>query len=348
MKPWSRSAVLAASMALTCESPAPTDDVSHTRGTPLGEPTALVWNGDITLADPKAVLTVQPHVSVDPRGGFLVADSREAQIRRYGPDGTLLSRFGRKGSGPDEFRRPNGAHRLPSGRIVVFDTNGKLVLLDSSGTRSTETQQTGLVPLYQGTPLNDEYAVLSGRVDGQAVTNLVHVWNLRTRQLTSSFFPSPSHPEALSAAYAYAGFASIAVRKDTVAVLFALSDTLRLYTPTGSLIRSVKIPFSEFRKLRKPIPMSGPPAAMQQWRASFSVASSVFWAENGTILVQWYDVVAGENEWHLVGFDSQGRITVPPTDTPKLLAVSPNNPALFFEHRHSEEPNAWSIALLHR
>lgn len=331
-------------------SPSPGDDVAYANdpARPQVERKArdLRWARDVTLDETDAVMTVEPHVAVDPKGGFLIADSREGQIRRYDSEGTLLAHFGRKGNGPDEFRRPNGAQRLPSGRILVLDTNGELTVLDSTGTRSIETQKTPLVPLYQGVPLDDDHVVMSGRVDGQAVTNLVHVWNLRTQTLVSSFFESPAHPEELAAAYAYAGFAAVAARNDTIAVLFALSDTLRLYSPSGEFLRSVKIPMEGFRRLRDPVPMSGPPADMQRWRASFSVASDVFWASDGTLMVQWFDVVDGEKRWQLVGFDTTGKVTVPASETPKLLAVSPIHPELFFEHRNSEEPNVWSVALL--
>ena len=58
---------------------------------------------DIHLEENDRVLNVQVHMSLDPRGGFLVADAAENQIRRYDRNGKLLAHFARKGEGPGEF-----------------------------------------------------------------------------------------------------------------------------------------------------------------------------------------------------------------------------------------------------
>src|SRR3954471_25026938 len=63
----------------------------------------VAWGRSVTLEESDDVVNVLIRANLDPRGGFLVADEQEDQVRRYGPDGRLLFTFGRRGAGPREF-----------------------------------------------------------------------------------------------------------------------------------------------------------------------------------------------------------------------------------------------------
>jgi len=57
----------------------------------------IQWESELTLEEPGGIFTVQPRVSLDPTGGFVVADMEEQQIRLYDEEGALTQAFGHKG-----------------------------------------------------------------------------------------------------------------------------------------------------------------------------------------------------------------------------------------------------------
>ncbi|MEX0893848.1 MAG: hypothetical protein WEB88_16895 [Gemmatimonadota bacterium] len=70
-------------------------------------------------------------------GRIVVANRGTAEVRWYGPDGTLLASRGGAGGGPDEFRDLASVHRLAAdsvgaydfatGRVRIYDPNAVLV-----------------------------------------------------------------------------------------------------------------------------------------------------------------------------------------------------------------------------
>lgn len=299
----------------------------------------------ITLHESPEVINVEPAVSIDPRGGYIVADMVEAQVRLYGPGGNLKGHFGRRGGGPREFSKGvTSALRLPSGEIAVFEMGGKIFIYDADGTTRLRTQDTSLFPIYDAAVLDSQHVVISGRRSGPSETPLVHIWNLRTQKVDTSFFEVPAHPREFDQAYSYSGFADIAVRDGVIAAVFALRDTVFLFDRDGTARGQVPIPAPRFRPLRKPMPENATPVEQQAWLQSFSTFSSVFWTSDGLLLAQYFDVEGVEPRWSLVGFDTSG--------TPKmryeraeLLAVSPQD-SLIFDHPSAIEPNQWAVASL--
>ena len=106
---------------------------------------ALTVTRAFGLDENASVINVSPEAFRDPAGGFLVADSREAQIRRYSGDGKLMWHAGRRGGGPHgEFQAPTAVVRLPSGEVAVFDRSERLVVFDSVGGAVLRTFRTPL------------------------------------------------------------------------------------------------------------------------------------------------------------------------------------------------------------
>src|SRR5690606_24498309 len=94
----------------------------------------LEWIGaPVELQETRDVVVVEARIALDPRGGFLVGDLREAQARRFGPDGNLLWYLGRPGEGPGEFSGVSAVRRTPSGEIVIADIRGRVTRVDSTG-----------------------------------------------------------------------------------------------------------------------------------------------------------------------------------------------------------------------
>jgi hypothetical protein len=55
-------------------------------------------------------------------GAIYLFDSHAKELRKYGPDGVYLGKFGREGGGPGEHKRPDGGLAvLPDGRVLLRD-----------------------------------------------------------------------------------------------------------------------------------------------------------------------------------------------------------------------------------
>jgi hypothetical protein len=68
-------------------------------------------------------------------GSIYVMDGQVPALRKYAPDGRYLATFGRGGSGPGEYRQPDGGLAvLPDGRVVVRDPgNARLQVYAADG-----------------------------------------------------------------------------------------------------------------------------------------------------------------------------------------------------------------------
>jgi WD40 repeat protein len=314
---------------------------------PRRSPTdVLKFSTPITLTDTGKVITVEPRVSIDPRGGFIVADQKEAQVRLYTESGELRGFFAGKGAGPNEFSSLSAAHRLPSGELIAVGISGKIAVFDSSGTKLLRTQQTPLLPIYDAQPLDGSRLVIAGRLSGGEATPLIHIWDLNTGTLVRSFFDVPAHPEELAEAYMFAGSMDIALRGDTIAAVFALSDSVYVFTPQGQHLRSIGIPYEHFRHLRDPMPDSDDPQRFQKWFESLSIASNVFWASDGSVLIQYFEMKGIDPQWRLLKMDQSGKRIFEVPDTPQLLAVDSSSPSMYFRRPLSNEPTEWSVAHL--
>lgn len=348
--PWSRrglltlGSVFVAALAVlsACESEA-RSHAPVTRLLPSIEQ-AVTFQRDLRLEENQLVINVSTRVKPEAGGGFLVADALEQQLRLYAADGRLLRHFGRRGSGPGEFHQLSAALRLNDGTILAGDFNGRLTRFDSAGTRVLRTSSSGLGPIYEMLALNDSVVVIVGRKGGQMRSPLVHEWNVGRERITRSFFAAPQGPPGFSAAYAFTGFATAAVRGDTVAVVFALQDTVRLYV-RGREIEKLPLHFRAFRRLAEPLSPDAPPPRFQAWLESFSAANGLYWLQDGSFLIQYLDQKGSDRLFSLLHMRRNGEPVWEAPGTPRLLALSPKG-SLVFVKRGAEAPNEWSIASL--
>jgi hypothetical protein len=329
----------------------PDDALPHTASSngfvPLGS--ALEWTGQFSLEETDDVINVLIYAAVDPRGGYLVADEREGQVRRYADDGRLLSHFGRRGDGPGEFRAALHASRLPSGEVLVLDMFHRGALLDSTATELVRAFSTPVAPLFGAIGV-DSLVLLSGRVAderrGSRETRL-HLWNVRTDSLVKSFFSPVIHGAARETAAQMAGFVSADVHDGTVAAVFSLTDTVYLFDMAGEPTGRVAIPAKGFRQLRADSPVPGRDggiAAGRDWIGSFSLITNVFWLNRDTLLVQYQDRVGPEPQWRLVAMTRAGAALFEAMDTPNLLAVDRRSEEMIFVQPEAEAPNLWARA----
>lgn len=329
------AAALTATFACAPDDAAPESGPVASRFTPTGE---------IHLKETDDVLTVAPRITVDHLGGFLVTDEKEAQVRRYAQDGQLLWHFGRKGQGPGEFDYPLSAHRLPDRSILVFDTYKRAARLDSSGTRVIRTYTTAFGPLYHTRVLDDSLVIVAGRRESIAGPRL-HIWNYQNERLVRSFFTPVVPDRTHEMAGALAGFLSTAMRGDTLAVLYSLSDTIYLYHKDGTLQSKIKVPYRGFRPLTVEAPTPGTPAKeAAKWMESFSLGSDLFWEPNGDFVIQYQDRVAMDQAWHLLRMQRSGEWLWEHQNTPRILTIDERDRTVYSLAQDAPLPNRWRVA----
>jgi hypothetical protein len=310
----------------------------------------VAWEGELALEESDEVLNVLPRVSVDPRGGFLVADEQESQVRRYGPDGKLLFRFGRRGGGPREFTFLHRALRLPGGEVLALDTYNRGALFDAAGDSLLRTLTFPVGPVHAAEVLDDTLLLLGGKLSGRGFADpdaRLHLWSLARDTLVRSFFTPAVRGRARTLAANTAGFVSTAVRGDTIAATFSLSDTVYLFDRRGRALGKVPVPFRGFRRLDEDAPLPGRNGGVVQareWVGTFSLVSDLFWLADGTFVVQYQDREGPEPRWRLLRMTRDGRRLFESRDTPRLLAADPASGSLYFVTPGSETPNRWSRA----
>ena len=301
------------------------------------------WVDSFSLEENDAVINVSPIVRVDWAGGFLVADGREAQLRRYGERGNLLSAWSRRGGGPGEFRRPVALMRLvPTGHLLAVDIRGKLVSFNSAVfPELIRTSRTPLIRITDAEPINDSVLLLAGLTEHESAR--LHLWDLRGNRIMRSFHdPWQGSPHVEVAGLV--GWTKAAVRRDTIAAIFAPSDTVYYFSSGGKRLGVIPIPFRQFRR-----PTGAPTAArtneraQKEWLASFDLVSDIFWLREG-LLIRYQTLVSDGVRWHLLLMTPDGRRLFEVRDVPQLLATDSNGDRLYFVSPGSITPNRWSAA----
>lgn len=294
----------------------------------------VAWDDSVALEESAEVVNVLPYVEVE-RGGFLVLDRKESQGRIYETDGTVRRVFGRTGRGPGEFRNPIDARRLPDGRIAVIEFEGRLSVLDSATGQVRATANTGLLPVYGMRVLDGDELLVQGRRAGQYDGPHLHVWSLSGDSIIRGFF-GPHDAERHDPRVIPLAWTGVDVFHDTVAAVWALSDTLYLFDRAGTPLRTVPIPFAGFAGLRG-MPASN--ADLMTWLGTIWRVTDVFVLPGGIVLVQAERAVARDVRHRLLGMTIGGELLFDLTDTPRLLTAAGDT--LYFVSPGSETPNRW-------
>ncbi|MEP7324486.1 MAG: hypothetical protein ABI836_00935 [Gemmatimonadota bacterium] len=110
--------------------------VRTVNGSMWGAPVQLVQRMSIGVADgdENQMLGDIRSLAVASDGSVYLMDGRTA-LKKFSPDGSYLNTFGRVGSGPGEYRRPDGGLVvLPDSRVVLRDPgNGRLAVFSPEG-----------------------------------------------------------------------------------------------------------------------------------------------------------------------------------------------------------------------
>lgn len=299
----------------------------------------------LVLEEPEGVINVWPMVRKDPRGGFLIADMREGAIRRYSDDGKLQFSIGRTGDGPEEFRSPSVALRLPTGEILALAMNGKAAIIDSGGERVLRTARLPVSAIEDAEALNDSIVVVAGVLAQEPVGARLHLWNFRRDTILASFFV-PTVGNDIRDAAAVARWTNIAVRADTIAAAFAPLDTIYLLSGNGGQI--AKIPLgSKFFRLASAAPeaIRRDRRARTEWVGSFHLVSGLEWVPGG-FLIQYQGFENMTPYFNIMRVSRSGELLFDVTNAPRFLVLLDSDEA-FFVDPNAETPNQWIAATLH-
>lgn len=309
----------------------------------------LATTGHITLREMPEVINVSPEAVADPRGGWLVSDDREAQVRRYAPDGTLLWHAGRRGGGPGEFTAPTAAVRLRSGEVMVFDRTSKVAVFDSVGGAVARTFRTGLRMVSDAAVLDDS-TVLVAALGKDELGPRLHLLNPATGRVGAGFF-TPFARSPYPAAATIANWTKVSVRGGVIAAIFATSDTVYRFTAAGRPLRPIPIPFTRWRPASRRVPGDANTNALARihWLASFDLVADVHWLRDGTLVVPYQHIDGGDGttrHWHLLAMTSRGHLLHDLREQPRMLES--RGDTLVMVDPDAEAPNQWIEALLPR
>jgi hypothetical protein len=309
----------------------------------------VAWGRTLALEENDAAVNVLIRATPDPRGGFLVADEQENQVRRYDANGKLLLTFGRRGPGPGEFNALNRAFRLASGDLLAVDVLSHAAVFDSAGAKLERTFRTPVGAVKMAYLLNDSLLLLGGQILDERAggsDERLHLWNLRANRLARSFFPVHATTQAHQFAANTAGLVGAAQRGDTLAAVFALSDTIYLFDLSGRRLGTVPLRAEGLRRFDPAMRMPRMElVGVREWIGRFSLVTDLWWLRDGSFLVQYQDREGVEPKWRLVHLARDGRRLFESKDTPYLVAVDPTD-TLWFVQPGSPTPNAWASARL--
>jgi hypothetical protein len=309
------------------------------------------WTSRVALQETRAAVSVLPMVKLDPRGGFLVADYRESQVRRYAADGRLLWSAGRNGGGPGEFTGPAGAIRLGSGDVFVADQRGRLTLFDSTAAHVRNTWDTKLRRIEEVLLVSDSVVLLSGALEGDEDGPRLHLWKVGGDAPLHSFF-TPTRTAVNRTAAGVAGWTRASRRGDTLAVTFSTSDTLYLFTIGGRPLGQFPLPSEHFRRPPRAEPRPTSNAAEQaQWMSRFDLVEAPYWLPDGSLLIAYQSIAperALERIRHLLYVTPTGQRVFEVRNGPRLLAVDQAAQLAFFVDPSAEVPNQWVAGRIRR
>lgn len=334
-----------------------TDTAKMHAGMILGRPARaadddarLAYRQRIPVQETDAVVNVNPALVPDPRGGLLVVDVSESQVRRYGEDGTLLWHAGRRGQGPGELTSPTAVGRMPTGEVVVADRGGRLTFYDSAGARTVRTAETRLSHLEELVVMDDSTLLLSGVGDGGTAGPRLHLWNTVRDTIAHSFFaPFPHQRNRVAASVA--GYVEAAVRGDTVAAVFAASDTVYFFSRAGRALDQVPLRSAHFRPApeREPGRTITNPVQRARWVSAFDFVADVEWLPDGTLLVAYQSLDADRaltRTWHLLGMTPSGDRTFEYRGFSRLLGTDSGRGLVYLVDQAADAPNEWAVARL--
>ena len=237
-----------------------------------------------------------------------------------------------------QLGEPVSARRARDGRLLVVDLNMRLALLSDDPETQPETMTLPFFP-YDALELGDQRYLIVGvrrqssRSSGTRPFHL-HVWHSGSNAVEASFF-SPPRIDFLDEFAGEGEWANVAVRGDTVWVVWQLADSIFIFQVDGSRVDAVSLPLA-----RQTRPDSTSGVANKLWHVH-----SVHLLADARTIVQLDDEVAWEGGTrYLVITGADGRTHATVADTPALRVVA--NDLFYFQDPGRPEFDRWIVARL--
>lgn len=305
--------------------------------------------GTVTLEEPDGVVIVNPDVRLDPRGGFIVSDATEQQVRLYSRQGSLRSFFGGEGGGPSEFRMPSGGVRDPQGRLAVGDLKLHRISFFSPSGDSALFQRGAPARMARDLlPLEDGTFLVVGREAADESPRWLHRWDPARDTVLRRFFPSPltGRIRLLGASL---GDVALDRRGDTLAAAFSLADSVFLFTEGldgFEVVERLEVPFESFGITFPSERARTDPGAREEWLRETPLVVDVFWLPDGSFLVQTSQMGQDDATFGLLWMTRDGREIFEDDDTPEIVAVAGDT--AYMEHPDHLAPNEWLVVRMRR
>jgi sugar lactone lactonase YvrE len=110
--------------------------------------------GDVDTADENLAFYMPSAIAVDAAGNLFVLDTGNHRVQKFGPDGSYLATYGRRGQGPGEFQYPAWLAVDGKGFIYVTDPfNQRIQVLTPDGKdhKAIKGLEQGAGPVFLGT-----------------------------------------------------------------------------------------------------------------------------------------------------------------------------------------------------
>ncbi|WP_397546772.1 hypothetical protein ABUL39_13140 [Rhodothermus marinus] len=310
----------------------------------------IVWVDSLKLEETEETLTGIIDVSLDPEGGFLVADVQEHQVRLYTQEGRLRLYFGGPGEAPGRLRNPRAPVRLLSGEILVPDFGGHLSLFDPRGKFIRRYTRVVVAGTYAVRDVpGPEVLVIGMRKVQRSAQPLLHFFDPEKGKITKSFFPHPiSLDQYGGVIHSLSQSVDADVLGNRIVATFLLLNRLYFFDLNGRFIEEIEVPLRHFRRTIPEKPIASL-EAFTQFLESHSLLARVFWLNRKIILILYQDLLDVQRRkarWSLAGVTPKGSVLFEVTDVPRLLVVNPRTGTLFFTHPNYETENYWLVGRL--
>lgn len=292
---------------------------------------------EIALEERAEVTNVTPEVRFWGSSELIVADRQERQVRSY----TLAGELNWYISDP-ALSAPIVAVRVADTVIVALDAHNQASLWDTRGRLVRTLPYAPLEAADDIDLLSDSLVLVSGRpvLSSEARTSALMILNVHTGAVVRSFFEPFMTPDVASVSRA-AGWVKSSVRGDTIASVFAHSDTIYVHTADGVLLERIPLRIRGFRAVDHPRRRG---ESFREWAMGFSFMSDIFWLASGEFLVQYNELEHNLPRWHLLAVSREGESRFQMDDAPHLFAASSLGEELVFSSRVSLVTNHLALA----
>jgi len=313
----------------------------------------IEWIEEITLEEKDNFWIINPYVSIDPEGGFLVAD--RDRVCAYTRSGKIKVCFGESGApgAPGTLQSPDEPVRVSSGHILVPEvTTGNVSVFDSEGNFVKRYPRITQGPVFlRNLPLENKVLVI-GLVEVSRGTRprLLHVFEIEQGRIVQSFFAAPVVlGDYGGLLYTIAPLAVADVRDQTIVAAFALFDELYFFDIQGNFKKKITLSLPHFRKVKQPEKEIESREEWFEFLKTFSTMNDIFWLSEKVILIQYTDSIDLQRRavrWNLAAVTPQGKLLFDLRDTPRLFAVDGRHGEMFFSHPDYETENYWIVGRL--